>query len=124
MKCGECPVATTNPKDKTDCYFCPFDKVDAFHSLHDCSHLSELVEKMAELLKEQDKLLRKKQKDINKLCCDIADLKHRFHEKTEIIRCKDCRWQECEGREGRIVCGEDGSSHAPDWYCADGERAE
>jgi len=53
MKCGECPVATTNQKDKTDCYFCPFDKVDAFHSLHDCSHLSELVEKMAELLKEQ-----------------------------------------------------------------------
>ena len=53
MKCGECQVATTNPKDKTDCYFCPFDKVNAFHSLHDCSHLSELVEKMAELLKEQ-----------------------------------------------------------------------
>lgn len=59
IKCGECPVATTNPKDKMDCYFCPFDKVDAFHSLHDCSHLSELVEKMAELLKEQQKQLEK-----------------------------------------------------------------
>lgn len=77
MKCGECPVATTNPKDKMDCYFCPFDKVDAFHSLHDCSHLSELVERMAELLKEREEfgeelnnaveLIRKKDEKVKEL---------------------------------------------------------
>lgn len=77
MKCGECPVATTNPKDKMDCYFCPFDKVDAFHSLHDCSHLSELVERMAELLKEREEfgeelnnaveLVRKKDEKVKEL---------------------------------------------------------
>lgn len=42
MLCGDCPVATKNPKDEMDCYFCPFDKADAFHSMHECSHIFEL----------------------------------------------------------------------------------
>jgi hypothetical protein len=39
-----------------------------------------------------------------------------------VIRCRDCNNRECEGREGLIVCGIDGTSHTKDWFCADGER--
>jgi len=42
---------------------------------------------------------------------------------SEIVRCKDCKLQECEGRNGMIVCDITGESHQPDWFCADGERA-
>ena len=42
----------------------------------------------------------------------------------EIVRCKDCKLQECEGRNGMIVCDINGESHRPDWFCADGEREE
>lgn len=41
-----------------------------------------------------------------------------------VVRCKDCENKECEGREGRIVCGITGDSHLPDWFCADGESKE
>lgn len=40
----------------------------------------------------------------------------------EIVRCKDCRYKECEGRDGLIVCDITGESHQQKWYCADGER--
>lgn len=40
----------------------------------------------------------------------------------ELIRCKDCKLQECEGRNGMIVCDITGESHKPDWFCADGDR--
>ena len=72
------------------------------------------------LLKEQGRLLRKKQDDVNKLCCEISELKHLIHDKplkdqeAETIEChmcghrlqKDwnwcpwCRW-ETALREGR-----------------------
>jgi len=32
------------------------------------------------LLKEQDELLQKKQKDIERLCTEISELKHRLHD--------------------------------------------
>ena len=80
--------------------------------------MGQMIADTIELLKEQDKLLRKKQKDIDKLCCDIAYLKHRFHEKTEIVRCNNC--------------GNRFSTNCPfymmqmetkdDFYCADGEK--
>ena len=74
------------------------------------------------LLKEQYKLLCKKQKDVNKLQADYAELRHKFLEKTQIVRCKDCENKECWGRTGDIVCGINGTPHRPDWYCAYGER--
>ena len=79
-----------------------------------------------ELLKEQDKLLRKKQKDIDKLCCDIADLKHRFHEKTEIVRCKDCKFHHASEKLNLCWCEKDfvEGLHSREWFCADGEREE
>lgn len=39
-----------------------------------------------------------------------------------VVRCGECELRECEGRSGTIVCGKDGNSHKPDWFCADGER--
>lgn len=39
-----------------------------------------------------------------------------------VVRCRDCNNRECEGREGLIVCGIDGTSHPKDYFCADGER--
>ena len=41
-----------------------------------------------------------------------------------LISCKDCDNKECLGRAGNVVCGIDGTSHRPDWFCADGERKE
>ena len=34
-----------------------------------------------ELLKEQREMLRKKQDDINRLCVEISQLKHKLHDK-------------------------------------------
>ena len=42
----------------------------------------------------------------------------------EPVRCKDCDNKECWGRAGDVVCGIDGTSHRPDWFCADGECKE
>ena len=89
-----------------------------------------ILMKSAELLKEQDKLLRKKQKDIDKLCCDIADLKHRFHEKTEIVRCKDCvRRGNADRCMLAYIAKEQGVPYTlydekGEWFCKDGERKE
>lgn len=46
------------------------------------------------------------------------------HNAPELIRCKDCDNQECEGYNGYIVCGITGESHPPTWFCADGEPKE
>ena len=43
---------------------------------------------------------------------------------SEIIRCKDCKWQGDD--EHCPVCNSCGRGSLPsgDWYCADGERKE
>jgi len=49
--------------------------------------------------------------------------------RSELVRCNDCRYgQKCTAHEA-IQCfkwnsGEFGELHAPDWFCADGERKE
>ena len=44
----------------------------------------------------------------------------------EIVRCKDCKYQYCDLKDGRIVCGktDNGEIHLLDWFCADGEMKE
>lgn len=46
----------------------------------------------------------------------------------ELIRCKDCKhWYFADNRipsEQENVCGRNGIIVTPDWFCADGERAE
>ena len=50
---------------------------------------------------------------------------------VKIVRCKDCKWwdadyQECKLMEEQRTYGWDDFDKRtkPDWYCADGERAE
>lgn len=40
-------------------------------------------------------------------------------EPVEFVMCRNCANQECEGRDGQIVCGITGEAHRPDWWCAD-----
>ena len=69
--------------------------------------------------------------DKDKLIQALTQDKQRYEEayrngynarEAELVRCKDCKLQECEGRNGIIVCDITGESHRPDWFCADGER--
>ena len=39
----------------------------------------------------------------------------------QIVRCLDCKYVECEGVEGFLVCDLSGFSHSPEFFCADGE---
>ena len=46
-----------------------------------------------------------------------------LQKEQELVRCKDCKnavAQDCE----QVWCSfvDDGLSHEPDWFCADGER--
>ena len=41
-----------------------------------------LATKILALLKEQEELLYKKQKDIDRLCNEISEWKHKFHDKS------------------------------------------
>lgn len=47
-----------------------------------------------------------------------------LHQIQELVRCKDCKYVECEGVEGFLVCDLSGFSHSPEFFCADGERKE
>ena len=80
----------------------------------------DVLKEIFALLKEQERLLRKKQKDIDKLCAEYSNLKHRFHEKTELVRCSDCKYFRDDGycTYNNIVILKKG------YYCADGRRDE
>lgn len=41
----------------------------------------KLISETVELLKEQDELLRKLQKDKDKLCLDVSEWKHKYHDR-------------------------------------------
>ena len=75
---------------------------------------------------EIDKLLRNKQRHIDKLQAECSELKHKFLERTQIVRCKDCKhgqyeeWNNGECVDKTVFCDEYGI-HKPDWFCADGE---
>ena len=51
-----------------------------------------------------------------------ADALELLKERQQIVRCKDCKYVECEGVEGFLVCDLSGFSHSPEFFCADGER--
>lgn len=53
--------------------------------------------------------------------CEALEL---LKEQPQIVRCKDCKYVECEGVEGFLVCDISGFSHLPEFFCADGERKE
>ena len=54
----------------------------------------------------------------------LADALELLKSQPQIVRCKDCKYVECEGVEGFLVCDMSGFSHSPEFFCADGERGE
>ena len=80
-----------------------------------------LMDDAIELLKDYDKRLRKKQRDIDKLQAECSELKHKFLEKTRIVRCRDCKYWHNHGIT--TTCDRNAGNGFPsDWFCADGER--
>ena len=43
-------------------------------------------------------------------------------EQRELVCCKNCM-HGCDWDDGKWKCIINGGMHAPDWFCADGERA-
>ena len=80
----------------------------------------KIAEDALELLKEQDRLLCKKQKEIDKLQADYSMLRHKFLEKTQIVRCKDCKHYNHEKKWCQHMMVADGGN----WFCADGEARQ
>ena len=100
---------------------CPYDMPE------NCTNI--LMTDALVLLKEQDRLLCKQQKDIDKLQADYAMLRHKFLEKTQIVRCKDCKYWVGNWLEGgNMINTKCTLSHRypqpSDWFCADGERKD
>ena len=97
---------------------------DNWREFHSDSEVQNIAKYALELLKEQHELLVKKQKDLNHALNDCAEYRHKIAEQSQIVRCKDCKYVECEGVEGFLVCDISGFSHLPEFFCADGERRE
>lgn len=93
---------------KCDLRNCPYGSFD--------SCINAVLSDALELLKEQYKLLCKKQKDIDKLQADYAMLRHKFLEKTQIVRCKDCKHY----KDGKCFYTMRRHGLKDDWFCADG----
>ena len=113
--------------------------------------IEEMCRDALALLKEQERLLRKLQNDKDKLCLEVSEWKHKFHDRQikeqetanlykcpncgtwvsaeNVVRCKDCKYwnnkSTCEYR----VCKKhtngisiiNFATHG-NWFCADGER--
>ena len=86
-----------------------------------------LIDALA-LLKEQDERLRKLQKGKDKLCLEVSEWKHKYHdrplkEQEAVVQCKDCRkgtMLDCH----YVKCNLYKAIHAPMFYCADGVRRD
>lgn len=96
----------------------------SFGSVSKQSMIKEIAQDALELLKKQYNLLCKKQKDINKLQADYAELRHKFLEKTKIVRCKECKFATYENglNDDYKHCLLTGMMHKSTWFCADGGR--
>lgn len=105
------------PLAQRNCFACPYSTVEA-------SCIDELESAALELLKEQDIRLRKLQKDKDWLCKEVSEWKHRFHERTEIIRCADCvYWQDNNDGYPHIGCKwREDETPDPYDFCSAGER--
>ena len=76
------------------------------------------------LLKEQEERIGVLERTIEHMPKPVKLLDVFGDNYEKIVRCKNCRFKECEGRNGLIVCDITGESHQPEWFCADGERLE
>ena len=58
------------------------------------------------------------------VCCEAWKPKEKETNMVEVVLCKDCKHQNWVNAEtGCIVCKFGRGTNAPDWYCADGEKA-
>ena len=64
---------------------CPYSE-NGFGEYGQCRE--SLMADAYDLLKEQEELLRKLQKDKDKLCLEVSEWRHRFHDGTEM--CDRC----------------------------------
>ena len=81
-------------------------------------------EKYIEVLSKAVKTMKESNEDAQikiSLEC-IEDILELLKEKPEIVRCKDCKYSETMKPWDDIVCTQNGATHCPDWFCADGQR--
>lgn len=67
-------------------------------------------------------LLKEQEKYISRISVEYLKLVKKVSKTSKIVRCKNCIYKECEGRDGLIVCDITGESHEPEWFCAYGGR--
>jgi hypothetical protein len=68
---------------------------------HSDSEVQNIAQVALKLLKEQEKLLHKKQKDIDRLCAEISELKHQIHDGV----LKEQEAVEPTWQQGKAYCG-------------------
>ena len=96
------------------------DILDYFKDINDMYNNPNMLDDLSHML---DKLLKEQQEEITRYRLLIISMPNWLDEKRpEVVRCKNCKYVECEGVEGFLVCDLSGFSHSPDFYCADGER--
>ena len=76
-----------------------------WRDFHSDSEVQNIAKSALELLKEQDELLHKKQKDVDKLCNEISELKHKFHDIS--LKKQEAEWIYSEDETG-----------ADGWHCS------
>ena len=88
-----------------------------------CTYYDNGCEKNA-MLADALELLKEQTNEIDEISDEYIDLGKEMAKQPKIVRCKDCKYVECEGVEGFLVCDLSGFSHSPEFFCADGEREE
>ena len=90
---------------------------DNWREFHSDSEVQNIAKYALKLLTEQTN-------EIDEISDEYIDLGKEMAKQPKIVRCKDCKYVECEGVEGFLVCDLSGFSHSPEFFCADGEREE
>jgi len=91
----------------------------------DCEYTVGLYCGQDKLVYETIELLKEQKNEISRISNEYLKLVKVASKQPQIVRCKDCKHavaQDCE----QVWCSfvDDGLSHEPDWFCADGERKE
>lgn len=94
---------------------CRYNNNDPHYGFWCCSN--SILHDAIALLKEQGSIIKSLESDLHETLEVVSG-------RLNVVRCKDCRNKECEGRDGFIVCDITGESHKPDFFCADGERRD
>lgn len=80
-----------------------------------------------DVLKDALALLKKQREIIKALESDLNDCKTVIAERSNVVRCKNCKYNSgrCQGIYIQFVtCYKTGTPHKEDWFCADGKRRD